>query len=525
MYRVAVAMEETEQENLQRILQESFSEAWEFFTIIKQEELLEIVEERKADIVFLSLSLEKFSGLKALHSLREKNKNIHVCVFSSFFAADMVTEVVMCGVDAYLTVPIKKVQVKQATAKIIAELEEEKIQWINQKGREHYIQQTRNILEYGFLYTILFEQMNEKYLHAYCDALGMMYQGFMLSVYPLNGVQDKEDIVEKLQKKIKEIMGRYERSMVSPKMFERFIIYCSWSKGDMSERQKKEYLSGIGHDLKKGILDDIGISVRIGIGNVYPIKDIYLSYQEAVNSIYFKNKDNVMLFHRDEGFLSHREYIDMLNSLLDAVKFGKSEALDIFSQILLCLKELEYDAKINKILQIMVLSCHVAPLEGENELQFLNCTEFLKELEGITEVEVWAYRKFEYLFKLISESHSAGVPEIIHSAMRYIESHYTSEISLEDVAKHVGVSPQHFSKIFKKQTGTNYVDWITHLRIEKAMQYMNVGDRTIKEICFLVGYKDPNYFSRIFKKIVGVTPSEYATGNKVLKKNRKTVNW
>lgn len=524
MYRVAVVMEETEQENLQQILQESFSETWEFLTIKKQEELLKIVEEGETALVFLSLSMENFSGLKALQSLREKNKNIHVCVFSSFFAADMVTEVVMYGVDAYLSVPIKKVQIKQAVAKIIAKLEEEKIQWIHQKGRENYLVQTKNILEYGFLYTILFEEMNEKYLHEYCDALGMMYQGFMISIHPLKGLQDEEVVAEKLQKKIKEIMGRYERSMVSPKMFERFIIYSSWSKEDMSEQQKREYLTRIGYDLKKGIMDEFDIPVRIGVGNVYPIKDIYLSYQEAVNSVYFKNKDNVMLFHRDEGILSHSEYIDMLNRLLDAVKFGKSEALDLFSQILLCLKELEYDAKINKILQIMVLSCHVAPLDGENELQFLNCTEFLKELEGITEVEVWAYRKFEYLFKLISESHSAGVPATIHSAMKYIESHYTSEISLEDVARHVGVSPQHFSKVFKNQTGTNYVDWITHLRIEKAMQYINVGDRTIKEICFLVGYKDPNYFSRIFKKMVGMTPSEYASGNKILKKNRGTIN-
>ena len=520
MYRVAVAMEEVEQEKLQQILQESFSEAWEFLTIKSQEKLLEVVEEGKADIVFLSLPLENFSGLKALKSLREKDKKIHVCVCSSFFAADMVTEVVMCGVDAYLSVPVKKVQIKQAVTKIIAEMEEEKIRWINQKGQENYLYQIKNILEYGFLYTILFEKKNERYLHAYCDALGMMYQGFMISIYPIEGLPEKEEIIEDLQKKIKKIMEKYERSIVCTKIFERFIIYSSWSKEDVSERQKKEYLIKIGGELKKEIADEIGISVKIGIGDVYPIKDIYLSYQEAINLVYFKDKDNIMIFHRDERFLSHSEYIDMLNRLLDAVKFGKSEALDIFSEIIVCFKDLEYQAKINKILQIMVLCCHVVPLEGENELQFFDCTKFLQEVDNITEVESWAYRKFEYMFKLISESHSVGIPVAIHSAMKYIESHYTSEISLEDVARHVGVSPQHFSKVFKRWTGINYVERIAQLRTEKAMQYLNAGDRTIKEICSLVGYKDPNYFSRIFKKMVGMTPSEYAAGNK-LKKNQK----
>lgn len=521
MYRVAVAMEETEQENLQQILQESFFEIWEFLTIKNQEELLEAVEEGKVDMVFLSLLLENFSGLKALQYIREKNKKIHVCVCSSFFAADMVTEVVMYGVDAYLSLPVKKVQVKQAVSKIIAEMEEEKIQWINRKGQENYLQQTRNILEYGFLYTILFGEMDERYLHAYCDSLGMMYQGFMISIYPVGGLPEKEEIGEGLQGKIKKIMRKYERSMVSPKIFGRYIIYSSWSKEDISERQKKVYLTKIGCDLKKGIMDEFGISVRIGIGSVYPIKDIYLSYQEAINSVNFKKKDKVSLFHRDEEFLSHSEYMDMLNRLLDAVKFGKNEALDIFSKILVYLQDLEYEAKINKIFQIMILICHVVPLEGENELHFLNCMEFLREIKNVTEVEVWAYRKFEYIFKVISESYASGVPETIHSAMNYIGSHYTTEISLDDVAKHVGVSPQHFSKIFKNHIGTNYVDWIAHLRIEKAMQYLNVGDKTMKEICFLVGYKDPNYFSRIFKKIVGMTPSEYAAGNKFSKGNQE----
>ena len=64
------------------------------------------------------------------------------------------------------------------------------------------------------------------------------------------------------------------------------------------------------------------------------------------------------------------------------------------------------------------------------------------------------------------------------------------------------------------ETGTNYVDWLSNLRIEQAKKYLSNGDRTIKEICYLVGYKDPNYFSRIFKKIVGMSPSEYVHAEK-----------
>ena len=76
----------------------------------------------------------------------------------------------------------------------------------------------------------------------------------------------------------------------------------------------------------------------------------------------------------------------------------------------------------------------------------------------------------------------------------------------------MGVTPQHFSKIFKMETGIKYVDWLSELRIERAKEYLLEEKYTVKEVCFLVGYKDPNYFSRIFRKMVGVPPSEYREG-------------
>ena len=78
-----------------------------------------------------------------------------------------------------------------------------------------------------------------------------------------------------------------------------------------------------------------------------------------------------------------------------------------------------------------------------------------------------------------------------------------------DVADYVGITPQHFSKVFKEETGYNYIEWVSKLRIDMAKRYLSAGEKNIREICYIVGYKDPNYFSRIFKKIVGKTPTEY----------------
>jgi two-component system response regulator YesN len=95
----------------------------------------------------------------------------------------------------------------------------------------------------------------------------------------------------------------------------------------------------------------------------------------------------------------------------------------------------------------------------------------------------------------------------------FLESHYTDDISLENMAAHVNISPQYFSKLIKKTTGFNFIDWLSMLRIKKAKELLTNSNLSVKEVCFMVGYKDPNYFSRIFKKSIGITPSEYVKVN------------
>jgi len=91
----------------------------------------------------------------------------------------------------------------------------------------------------------------------------------------------------------------------------------------------------------------------------------------------------------------------------------------------------------------------------------------------------------------------------------YIDSHYRNAITLEGAASYANLSPYHFSKIFKETFGITFIDYVTDLRIEQAKLEIRLMEKSLKEICFGVGYRDPNYFSRVFKKRTGFTPTEY----------------
>ena len=97
--------------------------------------------------------------------------------------------------------------------------------------------------------------------------------------------------------------------------------------------------------------------------------------------------------------------------------------------------------------------------------------------------------------------------------MRYIRENYSRDISLDEVSREVNISPYYFSKLFKDSTDQNFIEYLTNLRMEKARELLLTTESSMKEICVAVGYADPNYFSRIFKKNTGVTPTEYKENN------------
>ena len=109
----------------------------------------------------------------------------------------------------------------------------------------------------------------------------------------------------------------------------------------------------------------------------------------------------------------------------------------------------------------------------------------------------------------VQEIRSGVNPDVFTKMRQYIMENAHHDISLESIAAHVELSPYYVSKLFKEQFGMNYIDFLTDCRIEKAKQLMDDPHKSLKEITFDVGYKDPNYFSRVFKKISGLSPSEY----------------
>jgi YesN/AraC family two-component response regulator len=177
-------------------------------------------------------------------------------------------------------------------------------------------------------------------------------------------------------------------------------------------------------------------------------------------------------------------------------------------------------AKRNHILEILVMSAHATRIDHTNDVKYFNYIGNSKELLEYTGIHLieWAYNQFIHITGYEKPQSTIDYSnKVVQVTKEYLEAHYTEDITLEDVAAQVNVSPQYFSKLIKKNTGFNFIDWLSMMRVRKAKELLNNSSLTVKEVCYMVGYKDPNYFSRIFKKRVGITPSEYIKNSTSLK--------
>ena len=119
-------------------------------------------------------------------------------------------------------------------------------------------------------------------------------------------------------------------------------------------------------------------------------------------------------------------------------------------------------------------------------------------------------RQVSNLYSLSKNSLTGSENPIVSDAKAYIEKHYSDcRLHLSHIAEALSVSSCYLSNIFKQETGKTYIDFLTSVRIKKAKEFLADPQVKVYEVCYLAGYDNPTYFSTLFKRRTGCTPTEY----------------
>jgi len=160
-------------------------------------------------------------------------------------------------------------------------------------------------------------------------------------------------------------------------------------------------------------------------------------------------------------------------------------------------------------------SLHVPASQAARIIEiFEQCYEILLYRGYVLKQYIYVSQTMRYLlgmFTLLSgEPHQDEMRNVyVERAIQYMVEHIQSSLTLDEIAHHVGLSKPHFVHLFKQVIRYSPIDYFLRLKIQRSCQYLDLTDYSIKEISKSVGIQDPYYFSRVFRKVMGQSPSEY----------------
>ena len=223
---------------------------------------------------------------------------------------------------------------------------------------------------------------------------------------------------------------------------------------------------------------------------------MYKNFTKKEGTTYPYEKEKDLITKVKTG--NAKEAKSILNDLLGYVLFSEGNNLDVVKS-----RAIELSSLLSR-----------AAIEGgaatDTILKINNM--FLKSAQQINSLEELCY-KLQELVEDFTESTSNYTPtknnEIIKKAMSYISDNFASNITLDDVARHVHLNPAYFSTIFKQSCGSSFKEYLNMVRIEESKRLLANTDYSVVDIAVATGFMDQSYFSKVFKKYTGLTPKQY----------------
>lgn len=164
-----------------------------------------------------------------------------------------------------------------------------------------------------------------------------------------------------------------------------------------------------------------------------------------------------------------------------------------FARAMKLLAEWGVEADVNELRKDYFSTCVLPPKQHDSAVKLLSI--FAQHLSIVSNQVVVHQKNAE--------------PPVITRAKEYIQQHEADELSLGEVAKAVNTSSFYFCKLFKKVTGLNFTHYVSRVRVEKAKNLLLNPNLRVSEIAFEVGFQSLTHFNRVFKKIIGHSPTEY----------------
>ena len=500
------------------------------------QEALEKVEALEPDVILTDIRMPYMDGLSLAERVRQRYPSIKIVIFSGYDEFEYAKQAIKLNVTEYILKPVNVEELTAILKRIKSNLDEE-------------IEQKRNVSLLRENYRRNLPILREQFLNELVGGTASsqnMEERLMEYHIPLAGakkwVAAAIDIGKEALGAGRELPLHRERDLIPisvKQLFgEKLEQYCRCAVFTSSRASGSELalIAAIdGENSQTGLIDVLGdickeirkileVPVTVGIGHsCQDLKDIGGSYKSAMDALGYKaivGAGGTIYINDVEPVSSGLLRFDSRAeaALMAAVKFGPREQIE---EAVRAVVDKMIDAKVHfSQCQAYMLSISSSMIQmiQQYELDITQLSEgdaadtfaIIPKMVKVEDFSRWLLSMALHINQAMNQESDNTMKQVIQKAKEYIMENYQDpDLSVEKICRQLHLSPAYFSTMFKKETGQAYIAYLTQVRLDKAVELLNKTDDKTYVIAAKVGYQEQNYFSYVFKKRFGISPTKF----------------
>ena len=484
----------------------------------------DMVRQVRPDILITDIRMPGLNGLELMKKLLEEGFVMKVVFISGYAEFEYAKEAVHLEVEEYILKPVNSVELINIFTKLKIKLDQEISERRSMEKLEHYYTESLPLLQANFCSTLIEGRIHEDELQKYLSDYQISLPGplYCCLVIHMSSSQIPENmnslfLAASVQKQAEDRLGKRWKAKCFPYLGNSVLFAQINNENEIAE------LTDDCDRFCKYVNRMMGTVVTVGIGQVCSqILDLAQSYNAAREAVSYRavygasRAINIKeIAPKESGEPCFTNDMELLN-LFKKIRLNSEEeiveAVDQYIEsISFPLKSLQQHHVV-----IMELVTALFRFSVNNDIAAEGVGGDIGILYGkLLELEPDALRKWLTDISLcfsenLVTARSRSTQSFVSKAKEHVRSQYADvQLSLAQICERLGVSNSYFSTVFKKETGKSFVSYVTDYRMEQAARLLIETNEKSYVIAQKVGYTDPNYFSYVFKRKFGVSPSKY----------------
>ncbi|MBP7175060.1 MAG: response regulator [Thermoclostridium sp.] len=491
-------------------------------------ELLEAVEKEPPDLVITDINMPFINGIDLARRLRSDFPTVKVIFLTGYDDFKYAQQAIDLKVAKYILKPVTAQNLISCLDEMKKILDKERLQSRNLAVWKNFYHQNKAVLQNTFLNSLLMNEASDSEASKKVELLGLDFLAgshFQAAVIVEDGNRNENWMNESsslvhfaIYNITKEILEA--RQMGTAIIGDDCVVSLLTNAGIVNEEQWKNNASSVLEEIRASIEKVLEFTISIGAGNVFhSYRGIHKSYQEALSALGYRyaiGTNRVIMIndvepqrHNTPVFTKEKEL-----QLLACIKANNRDEMTKLVDALIsdAASRANMEQLRSYIISMVICIMHEAEslcLATKELLRLCDIRNVLN-LKTVRQLKQMVLDVCFSLMEGISQNRQNHCSLSIEKAKSFIQENYKdNNMSVGAISQHLHLSPSYFRVVFKKETGTTFINYLTEIRMQKAMDFIRSTDMKNYEIAYAVGYSDPHYFSYCFKKYFNMAPNEF----------------